>query len=60
MVTSTLSADNEEELEKLIERYMNNYHPAGYGTVVLRRWSQVEENDQMIYYATMSRGNTAD
>ena len=55
MKTITLSAETLETLQAKINSYMNEYHPAGYGTSVDKRW---EENGQ--HHATLSRYSSCD
>jgi len=55
MKTITLSALTAEALQVLISNYMKEYHPAGYGTSVDKRWN--EDNQ---FYAELSRYSSCD
>ena len=55
MVNITLSSGSLEGLEELIVKYMYQYHPAGYGTKVDKRY----EKDGM-FYADISRYSSCD
>jgi hypothetical protein len=55
MVTTTLSAPTAEELQSKIDKYMDEYHPAGYGTTVDKRW---EADGQ--FHAELSRYSSCD
>lgn len=55
MTTITLTANSAEALQEKINSYMNEYHPAGYGTSVDKRW---EENGQ--HHAKISRYSSCD
>jgi hypothetical protein len=55
MIKVILEASTEQELQKKIDAYLNNYHPAGYGTWVRRRY---EENG--MYKAEITRASSCD
>ena len=54
-MTKILSATTAQALDVLIANYLHEYHPAGYGTTVDRRW---EADGQ--YHAELSRLSSCD
>ena len=55
MKTITLSALTAEALEMIISNYMKEYHPAGYGTFVDKRW-----NEDHQFHAKLCRYSSCD
>jgi hypothetical protein len=55
MVKITLNAATAEQLATAIANYMNEYHPAGYGTTVDKQY----EKDG-VFYAEISRYSSCD
>jgi hypothetical protein len=56
MVKVTITADTAEELQQSINRYMIDYHPAGYGTRIV----DTGVNDQGKHYANIKRYSSCD
>ena len=55
MQIATKTCANDEEAEKYIERYMREYHPAGYGTQARK-----EPQPDGSIIVTMTRGDSCD
>ena len=56
-IYNTLTASSKEELQHKIDRYLDRYHPLGYGTRVERTYY---DEDNKLYKAEMYRWSSCD
>ena len=57
MITESIKAETEAELEDKIKRYLADWSPQGYGTTVVGRGQNPETGE---WSATFRRGTSAD
>jgi hypothetical protein len=55
MIRVILTADTAPMLQLMIDEYMKEYHPAGYGTTVDRKWEDADG-----FHADVSRYYSCD
>jgi hypothetical protein len=60
MVRVTLREATATMLIKAVNSYLQNYHPMGYGTMVTDLGVDRENYPDKPYWASISRGSTAD